>query len=127
MADAAGRARAAAPGIVERYLAALVAQDWTALASTLAAGVERIGPYGDVYRGRDAYVAFLAETVGALSGYELRVERLIAGAATIVAELREAVDTPAGRRTTAEAVVFDVGPAGTIVHVAVYLRKSVTA
>ncbi len=64
------------PDAVERYLAALAAQDWPALAATLAPDVERIGPYGDVFRGREAYARFLEETVSALPGYALGVERL---------------------------------------------------
>jgi hypothetical protein len=110
---------------VERYLAALGGQDWDALAACLHADVERIGPYNDVYRGRDPYAAFLAATLRSLSGYELVVSRLIAGRASVVAELSETVDTPSGRRRTDEAVVFDVDSSGLICRVAVYLRKSV--
>ena len=111
---------------VERYLAALGRQDWRALASCLADDVERIGPYNDVYRGREPYVAFLAETLRALSGYELRVARLIVGDGSVVAELSETVDTPEGRRRTDEAVVFDVSRAGLITRVGVFLRRSTT-
>ncbi len=50
---------------VRRYLDALAAHDWDALAATLAPDVHRIGPYGDVYDGREPYAQFLrtAETV----------------------------------------------------------------
>jgi limonene-1,2-epoxide hydrolase len=111
---------------VERYLAALARQDWNALASCLADDVERIGPYNAVYHGRDPYVAFLAATLRALSGYELRVSRLIVGDGCVVAELSETVDTPEGRRRTDEAVVFDLSPAGLITRVGVFLRRSTT-
>ena len=47
--------------IVDRYLAALRAQDWDALAATLEPDVERTGPYNDVYRSREPYVAYLAD------------------------------------------------------------------
>lgn len=112
---------------VERYLAALARQDWDALAACLTDDVERIGPYNDVYRGREPYVAFLAATLRALQGYELRVSRLIAGGDTVVAELSETVDMPSGRQRTDEAVVFDLSPDGLIRHVAVFLRKSSAA
>jgi ketosteroid isomerase-like protein len=108
--------------VVERYLAALASGDWPGLAACLDADVERIGPYGDVYRGREPYTAFLRETVSALAGYALHVERLIVTVSTVVAELHETVDTPAGRRTH-EAVVFDVA-GDRIRRVAVYLRKA---
>lgn len=109
---------------VERYLAALGAQDWPALAATLAPDVERIGPWGDVHRGREPYARFLEETLRALSGYALGVDRLITAGDAVVAELHETVDTPDGRRRTHEAVVFDVAPDGLIRRVAVYLRKA---
>ncbi len=109
--------------IVRRYLAALGAQDWGALAACVAVDVERIGPYGDVYRGRAPYVDFLREIVGSLEGYVLHVERLVETDATVVAELHETIATPEGRRRTHEAVVFDVDGEG-IRRVAVYLRKA---
>lgn len=108
---------------VERYLAALRIQDWTALATTLEADVERIGPYDDVYRGREPYVAFLDATFRTLHGYRLDVARLVVAAGTIVVELSETVDTDAGPRRTDEAVVFDLSPAGLIRRIAVYLRR----
>lgn len=109
--------------IVRRYLAALGAQDWTALAACVAPDVERIGPYGDVYRGRAPYVDFLREIVGGLQGYALHVERVVEAECTATAELHETIATADGRRRTHEAVVFDVGPEG-IRRIAVYLRKA---
>lgn len=108
---------------VDRYLAALAAGDWHALAATLEADVERTGPYNDVYRGRERYVAFLAETFRTLAGYELRVSRRVALADVVLVELSETVDTTAGRRRTDEAVVFDLSPAGLIRRIGVYLRR----
>lgn len=115
-----------AEAVVRRYLDALAAQDWPALAATLDPDVERIGPYNDAVGGRDAYAGFLAETLRALHGYALRVGRVVTTADVVVAELSETVDTPQGRRRTDEAVVFDVSSAGLIVRVSVYLRRSVT-
>lgn len=119
------RGRPASP--VERYLAALAAQDWDVLAGCLTADVERVGPYNDVYRGREQYVAFLAQTLASLEGYEVQVSRLIVAQDTVVAELSETVDVPAGRRRTDEAVVFDLSPSGLIRRVGVFLRRAVTA
>jgi hypothetical protein len=114
-----------APGaVVERYLAALGRQDWAALATCLAPDVDRIGPYGDRYQGREPYVAFLRQTLAALSGYELRIDRLIVTRDVVVAQLAETVDTSEGRRRTHEAVVFDLTPEGTIRAVAVFLRRA---
>src|SRR4051794_7114434 len=90
---------------VERYLAALLARDWDALRACLSPDVERIGPYGDDYRGREPYVQFLTAAIEALPGYELVVDRMFGDAGAIVVELSETVDEPAGRLRTAEAIV----------------------
>ncbi len=111
---------------VERYLDALARHDWQGLAACLTEGVERVGPYNDVHCGRDAYVTFLAATVDALEGYVLEVSRLVVGAGVVVAELSETVDTPAGRRRTDEAVVFDLASDGRIARVGVFLRRATT-
>ena len=115
---------ALARDIVRKYLVALAANDWFRLAETLAPDVHRIGPYNDVFDGRDAYAGFLAETVSALSGYDLEVVRLLATGSTVAVELSETVDDKGGRLRTDEVVVFDVGGAG-IERVAVYLQQSV--
>jgi predicted ester cyclase len=114
---------ALARDVVRRYLFALAAHDWTELASTLAPEVHRIGPYNDVYDGRDPYTTFLEQTLSALEGYELDVARTIASGSTVAVELAETVDAEGGRLRTAEVVVFDVGAAG-IERVAVYLQQS---
>jgi limonene-1,2-epoxide hydrolase len=109
---------------VRRYLDALSAHDWSALASTLAPDVHRIGPYGDIYDGRDRYCEFLETTIQSLSGYTLEVHRLIAHGATVAVELAETVDDKGARLHTDETVVFDA-PGGLITHVAVYLQQSI--
>ena len=102
---------------------------------TVAPDVERIGPYRDVVRGRDAYATFLRETITALSGYALHVERVLVSGACVVVELDETVDIDraggdgadgdAGRLRTDEAVVFDVDVANDLItRVAVYLQTS---
>ena len=85
--------------------------------------MHRVGPYRDVYDGRDAYAAFLETTITALSGYELAVERTTAGGGTVAVELSETVDDGSERLRTDEVVVFDVVD-GLIAQVAVYLQAS---
>jgi ketosteroid isomerase-like protein len=111
--------------VVERYLAALPAHDWASLRACLAPDVERIGPYNDVYRGRDDYARFLADTIEALPGYELVVDRIVHHDGNALVELSETIDDSDGARLrTAEAVVFDLDHDGLITRVAVYLRSS---
>lgn len=116
-------AGALARDVVDRYLAGLAAHDWDAVRATFAPDIERIGPYRDRYVGRDTYARFLADTVDALGGYHLDVDRILDAAATVIVELRETVDDGDARLETSEAVVFDtVG--GLITRVAVYLQSS---
>jgi ketosteroid isomerase-like protein len=123
-ADRAILARAVGPAAsVHRYLDALARQAWDDLTATVAPDIERIGPYGDNFHGRDAYIEFLRSMLAALSGYELRVERVLVVDATIVVELNETVDAEGGRLRTDEAIVFDVAD-DLITRIAVYLQKS---
>ncbi|MGQ0823697.1 MAG: nuclear transport factor 2 family protein [Actinomycetota bacterium] len=108
---------------VERYLAGLAAHDWAAVEASLAADVERIGPYGDRYRGRADYTNFLRATIEPLDSYELTVRRVLRAGSTVIVELRESVDDNGARLHTDEAVVFDVAD-DEISRVAVYLRTS---
>jgi hypothetical protein len=121
--SAAILAGALARDVVERYLAGLAAHDWDAVAATLAPGVERMGPYRDEYRGRDAYAKFLADTIGALGGYQLDVDRVLVAGPIVTVELRETVDDGDARLETSEGVVFDTS-LGVITRVAVYLQSS---
>ena len=114
---------ALARDVVERYLAALAANDWDALAATLAPDIERIGPYRDAYSGREAYAKFLADTIGALGGYQLEVDRVLGAGPVATVELRETVDDGDARLETSEAVIFDTND-GLIAHVSVYLQTS---
>jgi SnoaL-like protein len=117
MAAAMGR------DVVERYLGGLAGHDWPAVAATLAPDVERVGPYRDVYRGREPYAQFLADTVDSLGGYQLDIDRVHVHAGIVTVELRETVDDGDDRLETCEAVVFDTVD-GLITRVAVYLQTS---
>jgi ketosteroid isomerase-like protein len=108
---------------VARYLDAMAAADWPALRATLAPAVHRIGPYRDVFDGRDAYADFLEATITSLSGYQLAIVRLLASGSTVSVELNETVDDKGARLHTDEVVVFDVTD-GEITNVAVYLQTS---
>jgi hypothetical protein len=114
---------ALAADVVRRYLEGLRDHDWAIVHATLAPDVERIGPYRDVYIGRDKYSRFLEETIEALAGYELVVDRIVPVGSTVLVELAETVDDDGARLRTQEAVVFDVS-AGLIARVAVYLQSS---
>jgi limonene-1,2-epoxide hydrolase len=113
--------------VVRRYLERLVAHDWPAVRDLLATDVVRLGPYGDTYRGRDRYVAFLSELMPSLPGYHMEVHRVLpAGAdgSTVTAELTETVEIDGAPLHTAEVLVFDLDAQGHIAQIAIYLRKT---
>jgi len=104
--------------IVERYLDALTGHDWDALRQCLADDVIRVGPYNDEYRGRDAYVDFLAGLMPKLPGYSMEVTRVTYVDRLAFAELAETV---AGTRTD-EALVFEVTDDDRIERIDVFIK-----
>jgi hypothetical protein len=112
------------PKSLDTYFECLRAQDWERLTPCLAEDVHRTGPYLDVVRGREAYVAFLAEAIGALRHYDLRVARVRAlGPASAVVELSEYADVGGARREFPELLLFDFDDAGLIRRVDVYVKQ----
>jgi ketosteroid isomerase-like protein len=98
-------------GVVERYLDAIIGHDWDALAECLSDdGFVRVGPWGDEYADKAAYVAFIADLMPRLPGYEMRVDRVTYSAdqRVAVAELTETVDVNGRPHATPEALVFDL-------------------
>jgi ketosteroid isomerase-like protein len=98
-------------GVVERYLDAITAHNWDALAACLADdGFVRVGPWGDEYAAKAEYVAFIADLMPKLPGYEMRVDRVTYSAdqRLAVVELSETVDVDGQPHRTPEAIVFDL-------------------
>jgi ketosteroid isomerase-like protein len=98
-------------GVVERYLEAIIGHDWDALAACLADdGFTRVGPWGDEYPDKAEYVAFIADLMPKLPGYEMRVDRVTyaADGRLAVAELTETVEVEGLPHPTPEALVFDL-------------------
>ena len=98
-------------GVVNRYLEAIIAHDWDAFAACLSDdGFERVGPWGDTYRGKAEYVAFIADLMPKLPGYDMRVDRVTysADGRLAVVELTETVEVDGLPRPTPEALVFDL-------------------
>src|ERR1700704_807945 len=50
----------AAVDVVERFLSCMTGHDWDGLGACVTDDVVRVGPYGDTFRGRDAYMAFVS-------------------------------------------------------------------
>ena len=115
-------------GVVERYLDAIIGHDWDALADCLGDdGFSRVGPWGDEYADKAAYVAFISDLMPRLPGYEMRVDRVIYSAdeRLAVVELTETVDVDGRRHPTPEALVFDLdddGAQGRIRRIQVFIQ-----
>ena len=114
-----GQARAT----VTRFFERMGALDWDAMAECLAPDVVRVGPYRDVKVGRDDYRDFLAETIEALEGYQMGIQRIWTDGRRAVAQLSETLLVDGRPRRTDEAIVVDLGPVGLITRVEVYLQR----
>jgi len=115
----------AVAGVVERYLDAIIGHDWDALAACLSDdGFTRVGPWGDEYADKGRYLAFIAELMPRLPGYEMRVDRVTysGDGRLAVVELTETVDVDGSRHPTPEALVFDLDAAGRIVRIQVFIQ-----
>jgi ketosteroid isomerase-like protein len=112
--------------IVERYLSSITTRDWDALGASVTDDVVRVGPYGDTYRGRDEYVAFLAGLMPTLAGYSMEVHRVVydADGRVGMAELTETVEIDGRVVVTPESLVFDIARSGRIARVRVYIQRS---
>ena len=120
---AGGREPAAAVATVTRFFECMGAFDWDAMAACVAPDVTRVGPYRDVKQGRDDYRDFLAETIEALDGYRLDLQRVWSDGERSVAQLSETLNIDGRARRTDEAIVLDLGPDGLIARVEVYLQR----
>lgn len=112
-------------GTARRYLEAVASHDWGTAASCLAEDVERHGPFGDTYRGRDPYMAYLRQVMPSLSGYCMHIERVVSDAEgrVALAQLNETVDMEGKPTVTSESLVFDLDDAGLIRSIRIYIQQ----
>jgi ketosteroid isomerase-like protein len=111
------------PDIVERYLDAIASHKWDVVDECIAADIVRVGPYGDRYAGRDEYLAFIADLMPRLEGYEMKLERVTyASDALAFVELRETVEVDGKPMVTPEVLVFGLDGDGRIARVDIYIQ-----
>jgi SnoaL-like domain len=111
--------------VVERYLRGIVDHDWEEVSACVTEEVVRVGPFGDTYQGREAYVTFLSKLVPTLQDYSMRVSRLevSSGGRCALAELTETMSFDGEVVETPEALVFDLDDER-IDHIAIYIRRT---
>jgi ketosteroid isomerase-like protein len=114
----------AAVAVAARFFDRMGHFDWEAMGACVAEDVDRVGPFRDQKSGRADYQQFLAETIEALDGYRLDVQRIWSDGAHVVAQLSETLFWEGRPRRTDEAIVLDIGPDGLIARVEVYLQKA---
>jgi hypothetical protein len=110
--------------VVDRYLRALQQQDWNALADTISDDLYRVGPFGDVVQGKEAYVHFLSTLLPTLVSYRLEVKTvhpLVEGGAVV--ELSEYLDVDGVHSRFPEAIFFGLDDAGKISRVTIYIQQ----
>lgn len=112
--------------VVGGYLESVATQDWNRLRSTVAEDVLRVGPFGDVYAGREAYVEFLSTLMPTLAGYAMTVSQVTYAddGRRAFAELSESVTVDGVPRLTPEVLVFDLDGAGRISRVEIFTRRA---
>jgi ketosteroid isomerase-like protein len=111
------------PGIVERYLDAVVSHDWEVVGACIADDIVRVGPYGDRFAGRDDYLPFISETVPKLKGYSMDLHRVTyAGDRLAFAELSETVELDGTPTLTPEVLVFELNGDGRISRVDIFIQ-----
>ena len=111
--------------VVERFLKAMAAHDWDGMGACVADDVERIGPYGDTYRGKTAYLRFISGLLPTLEGYTMDIHRVIDGSdgRTAFAELSETVEIDDRSILTEEGLAFDLDPDGRIRRITIYIPR----
>ena len=109
--------------IARRYLDAVADQEWEAASSCLAEAIRRVGPFGDVYQGRDQYLEYLRELMPTLAGYRMEIRRVVEAGSVVVVELAETIVADEHPIETAESLVFDLDEDGLIAHIAIYIQQ----
>ena len=111
--------------ITKRYLDAVAGHDWAAAEECVATGVRRTGPFGDVYEGRDAYIAFLRDLMPTLAGYSMTIHRVLEseGGSPVIVELNERVEMDGKTIDTPECLVFDLDDDGLIAAISIYIQR----
>ena len=109
--------------VARRYLDAVADQDWETASGCLGANVRRVGPFGDTYEGRTAYLNYLRDLMPSLAGYRMQISRLIEAGPVVVVELSETIMDNGQALETAESLVFDVDEEGLIARISIYIQS----
>jgi hypothetical protein len=103
----------------------MAAHDWATMGACVTDDIHRVGPYGDTYDGKPAYVAFISGLLPTLPEYRMDVDRVtyVPGEDLAFAELAETVALDGRPHRTPEVLVFGLaGPDPLIRTIEIYIQ-----
>jgi hypothetical protein len=112
--------------VVEDFVERYAARDWDRLADCFSpTDFERVGPYVDLIRGRDEYLAFLRRVVPTLqANYELEPRQIAyVDDRLAFAELIERLEIDGTLTDIPEVIVFELDGEGRIRRMRLYLQQ----
>jgi hypothetical protein len=110
-------------GTIERFFACLDARDWDGLGTVLASEVERVGPLGDLVRGRTTYLALLRESVPEVYGNDIHRITYGLGGRSGFARVTEHLGYPGRELHLEEAYFFQFDEPGVITRVEIFWQS----
>ena len=105
------------PPAVERYFAAVNAEDWAAIREVFAPGAVLVSVGAPSRKGRDEIAAHFPQVLAALPVHHDEVTRVVVAGQVATVEIRFEGRTADGRDVGFDAVdVFDLSPDGTTIE-----------
>jgi hypothetical protein len=121
--ESAGPSAAGHGGTIERFFACLSARDWAGLGGLLSPEVERVGPLGDLVRGRASYLDLLRESVPEVYGNDVHRVTYALGGGSGFARVTEHLGYPDRPLHLEEAYLFQMEPGTMISRVEIFWQS----
>jgi hypothetical protein len=121
--DAASHAATPPRGTIEFFFVRLDARDWAGLGTVLAPEVERIGPLGDLVRGRATYLDLLRGSVPEVYGNDIHRITYSLGGRSGFARVTEHLGYPERELHLEEAYFFQFDERGVISRVEIFWQS----
>jgi len=121
--DELPHATTAPRGTIELFFACLDARDWAGLGTVLASEVERVGPLGDLVRGRETYLDLLREAVPEVYGNDIHRITYGLGGRSGFARVTEHLGYPDRELHLEEAYFFQFDDLGVITRVEIFWQS----
>ena len=121
--DAVPHAATAPRGTIELFFGRLDARDWAGLGTVLTPEVERIGPLGDLVRGRATYLDLLRASVPEIYGNDIHRITYSLGGRSGFARVTEHLGYPDRELHLEEAYFFQFDDRGLIARVEIFWQS----